>query len=85
MSNFTDQSYPSQIKQPLPARERVNAVAELLALALTRKQQRLSGATVDDALTLSQTRAFIGTAKQRGGASTDDSTDHAAALIAANN
>jgi len=53
----------------IPVQTRLSAVSELLALALLRRQQRNyvhSQATVDDALTLSRTRAFIGTANQRG-------------------
>jgi hypothetical protein len=44
----------------MTARERVDAVADLLALALARRQQRSQsrhGETVDDALTLSLMRS----------------------------
>lgn len=54
----------------IPIQARLSAVAEILALALLRRQQRShihSTRTVDDALTLSRMRAFIGTTNQRGG------------------
>lgn len=66
---------------------RLSTVAELLALALLRRQQRVRTQhrhTVDDALTLSRTRAFIGPANPRGGRiDRHDPAEDPAAIVAA--
>ena len=73
---------------PIPIQTRQLAVAELLAMALIRRQQRRllrQDGTVDDTLTSSRTRALIGTTNQRGVRhQPDDPTDNAAPIIAAN-